>query len=251
MLSAYFAKKINSKKFSDDLLWSIGEIKNKKVLLYGAGEGFNAIIDKFPFAELNIVAIADMKFKEESSWRGYKAIPPKDIKNQEYDLIMITNEYAMPIIEYITDDLGIVDKEIRTIFNEQVMDEMNSILYLEKFNFGKQLPKLYKKMQGKSIVIYGAGIFFEAIATFYDLSKLNIIAISDRKYSQDNSEKEFLGYKTVAPDKINDLKPDYVLVATKFYINIIEDLETQIKKPTRIKPLLRKNFFTLLKEIWK
>ena len=56
---------------------------------------------------------------------------------------------------------------------------------------------------------------------FYDLSGLNIIGVSDKRFeNSDNSEKEFLGYKTIKPDDIKKVNPDYVLVATKFFINI-------------------------------
>ena len=38
MLSKYFQLKTKTKKFDDDLLWSMGEIKGKKFILYGDGE---------------------------------------------------------------------------------------------------------------------------------------------------------------------------------------------------------------------
>ena len=40
MLSKYFQLKTKTKKFDDDLLWSMGEIKGKRVILLGAGEDF-------------------------------------------------------------------------------------------------------------------------------------------------------------------------------------------------------------------
>ena len=64
MLSKYFEKKTQTKKFDDDLLWSMGEIKNKKVLLYGAGQGFLKLNETYDFKNnLNIVGIADRKFE--------------------------------------------------------------------------------------------------------------------------------------------------------------------------------------------
>ena len=61
-----------------------------------------------------------------------------------------------------------------------------------------------------------------------------------------------LGYKVIPKNLIADNNPDYVLVATKFYINIIEDLyyDTLSKTKIKIKPLMKKPFFTLVKEIW-
>ena len=43
--------------------------------------------------------------------------------------------------------------------------------------------KLNKKLKGKTIVIYGSGLLFQKVLSNYDLSELNIIGISDRKFS--------------------------------------------------------------------
>ena len=36
MLSKYFYAKTRTKKFDDDLLWSMGEIRDKRVIIYGS-----------------------------------------------------------------------------------------------------------------------------------------------------------------------------------------------------------------------
>lgn len=252
MLSKYFMKKTATKQFDDDINGSINELNGKKVVLYGAGDEFVTLAEKYQFDKLDIVAIADMKFKQEEEFMGFKAISPNNIQSFDYDAILITNEYAPTIIKYLKNELMIEDKYIKTIFKEVVKDERGTVNYLEGFKFEDHLKKLEKKLNGKSIVIYGAGIFFEAINLFYNLKDLNIIAISDRRFSTEAPEQEFLGYKTVAPDKIKDLNPDYVLVATKFFINIIEDLDSNVLRKTKIKikPLIKKPFSVLWKEIW-
>jgi len=77
------------------------------------------------------------------------------------------------------------------------------------------LPKLLKRLKNKKVVFYGAGVYLELIKKYFDLSSLNVIAISDKKF-ENMEESEFLGYKTCSPDKIKDLNPDYVIITTKF-----------------------------------
>lgn len=252
MVSTYFLAKTATKKFNDDLKRTLKEIHKKQVLLYGAGEGFMYLLDKYPFKELNIVAVADKKFCEETVFEGFKAIPPEQIFYQKYDVILITNEQPSPICNYIQKTLKIENKAIMTVFNEDISEERDSFFYLEHFNFGQYLRDLNKKLRCKNIVIYGAGILFEAVNEFYDLRDLNIIAISDRRFKDHSKGEKFLGYPVCSPNEIKDLKPDYVLVATKFYINIIEDLYYNTLKGTKIKvkPLIKKPFKTLINEIW-
>ena len=94
--------------------------------------------------------------------------------------------------------------------------------------------------------------FFQAIKKHYDISDINIIGISDRRFEGHEPNEECFGYKVYAPSELKDLNPDYVLVATKMYIGIIEDLYYDTLKDTKIKikPLLKKGLFTLIKEIW-
>ena len=108
------------------------------------------------------------------------------------------------------------------------------------------------KLKGKSIVLYGAGVFLEAINKYYDLSKLNIIGISDRRFDEHKENEMFLGHRAYSIEELKDLNPDYILVATKFYISIIEDMyyNTFANTKIKIKPLVKKPFLTLLKEIW-
>ena len=124
--------------------------------------------------------------------------------------------------------------------------------YLKKIQFAKQLKKLSKKLKGKNVAIYGTGILFQEITTNYDLTKFDIIAVSDKKYNEYDENTDCLGYKVVSLKKLKDLKPDYVLVSIIDSIDIIEDLESSIFKDlkTKIIPLVQKPFFDILDEIW-
>lgn len=125
--------------------------------------------------------------------------------------------------------------------------------YLCGFNFEKHLEKLKKKLKNKTIIIYGAGIFFEVINKYFSLDGLNIIGIADRKFNEHDENEKFLGYKVYAPEEIKNINPDYILVATKYFIDVIENLYYVLLKGTRIKikPLVKKPFLTLLNEIWE
>lgn len=81
-----------------------------------------------------------------------------------------------------------------------------------------------KNFQNKKILIYGAGMMFEEAFKNYDFSELNIVGISDKRFESENSPKEFCGLKTYAPEEINALNPDVILVAVKEYGSILNTL---------------------------
>lgn len=124
--------------------------------------------------------------------------------------------------------------------------------HLENIKFEKNLDKLKKKLKNKTSIIYGTGSFFKYINENYDLSKLNIIGISDMKFDDNDEGKDFLGYKMVPKNKIVSYKPDYVIVATLKYISIVEDFELNILNKTKIKvlPLAKIPLLQLIKDIW-
>ena len=96
------------------------------------------------------------------------------------------------------------------------------ITRLEANNFTQQLKKLKQKYRNKKIVLYGAGVFFQSIQNNYDLSGLNIIAISDSKfdkYTTPTFDKE-LGLDKISPFNINTLNPDIVLISVLEDVNI-------------------------------
>ncbi len=129
-------------------------------------------------------------------------------------------------------------KKFEKAFNEFLNAPMKN--YLEKIGFSKQYAKLQKELENKKVIIYGTGTLFQTIQKMYDLSKLNIVALSDKRYISTNAE--FLGYKTIPPTKIINYNPDCILVATLEYEEIISDLTSMFsssKKP-KIIPLAKK-----------
>lgn len=125
--------------------------------------------------------------------------------------------------------------------------------YLESVKFEKQLVKHNKKLKNKTIVIYGTGILFQKILKNYDLSNLNIIGVSDRRFTLEQEGEDCLGYKIIPLDKINEYEPDCVLIATLKFLGILDNFRNNIFKNTKTKvlPLVDKPFLTLLKEIFE
>ena len=257
MLSEYFKFKTNTESFKNETESLIKSLEGKKVIIYGVGDGFFALDKKFNLRkQLNIVAVADKKFEtSDKDITNLRQIAPGEIPNTDYDIVLVTNEQPRKVYNYITGTLEISEDKVLKIFNEEIKEEALSYNYLCKYNFSKTLPKLVKRLKGKKVLLYGAGIFLEAILKFYDLSELNIIGIADKRFDilEEDSDEKFQGYKAYGTEYIKELNPDYVLVSTKFYVGIIENLYFNVLKNTKIKvkPLVRKDFITLLKEVWK
>lgn len=255
MLSEYFKAKTALKKFDNDLIWSMGEIKNKKIIFYGAGDEFAELNKKYQFDKtLNIVAIADNKFENSnvSELNGIKVISPTKISETDYDCIMVTYENPTDALDYIFSNLDVTNKDIRTIFNEDVKDERENFYFLQKYDFKKEFLKLQARLRGKSAVIYGADSFMQTIRMFYDLGVINISAIADRRFEHHAENETFYGYKVCSPEEIKNYKPNYVLVAAKEdYIEIKDDLKKKLKGvKVRIHPIIRKPLLTFIKEKW-
>ena len=131
------------------------------------------------------------------------------------------------------------------------MDEL--LKFLKSVNFDKQLKKINKKTKNKTIVIYGTGLLFQKILENYDLSGLNIIGVSDMKFTLEKEGEDCLGYKIIPLEKIADYKPDYILIATLKFLGILNNFRNNLFKKTNIKvlPLVDKPFLSLLKEIFE
>lgn len=124
--------------------------------------------------------------------------------------------------------------------------------YLKKIKFSKHFKKLNSKLKNKTIIVYGSGSLFIYIKENFDLSNLNIIGISDMKFTPEQEGDDYLGYKIIPKNKIVDYKPDYVLIATQNYVPLIESFVCRELKDTDINvaALAKKPLFTVLKEIW-
>lgn len=246
-------KKIDSQIFNDYFTNLLKGFGNKKVLIYGAGYAFQELEKRFDLTKLNIVAISDIKFTENGEYHGLKSIPPSAINDYNVDVILMTLIYPAKALEYLQNKLKINQNiEIKKTWDNLIPQENDFIEYLEKINFEKYLEKLIKKLKNKKIVIYGAGVFFQTIQGYYDLSKLNIVAVSDKKFKNHEADEKFLNYPVCAPAEIKNYSPSYVLIAVRYFLDVMEDLDENVLKGLKIRtlPLVKKPFWELIKEIW-
>ena len=130
---------------------------------------------------------------------------------------------------------------------------MNTLEEHLKFcNFDKYLKKLCKRLKGKRILVYGTGSLFQYIQKNYDLSKLNIVAVSDGKYLLEQEGQEDLGYTIVPKEKLESFEVDVVLLGLQNYIGVLCNFSSTIykDKKTIILPLVRLPLWKILKDIW-
>lgn len=129
-------------------------------------------------------------------------------------------------------------------------EEDGNLYYLSQHKLEKTLPKLIKKLKGKRVIMYGVGTLFQIIKKHYDISELNIVGVADKKF-ESSSDVEFAeGYKVYKLKDIKDSDVDCILVSVKFYIKVIEDLHERFKDTKiKVKPLVRKSLWTILKEL--
>jgi len=100
------------------------------------------------------------------------------------------------------------------------------IEYLKEVNTQKYIDQLAKKFKNKRVILYGAGMFAKILFNNYDLSKLNIVGISDKKY-ESSEEESFNGYKTIKPSELNNTNFDILIFTMKLYKTIEKSLNKQ------------------------
>ena len=99
----YF-KNINTKKQINKL---IKKYKNKKIILYGAGIMSKILFENYDFSKLNIVAFCDSKYKINSSEKciSYPVINPIELKEKDFDLILVNLRKSVGAIENIKHEI--------------------------------------------------------------------------------------------------------------------------------------------------
>ncbi|MFA6988609.1 MAG: glycosyltransferase family 92 protein [Candidatus Gastranaerophilaceae bacterium] len=90
------------------------------------------------------------------------------------------------------------------------MNYQELLKYLQNKKIQKHINKLAQKYKNKKVLIYGVGLFFDVLHENFDLSNLNIVAISDKRFEQDIDYK---GLKAVTPEDIKKLTFDVMFIA--------------------------------------
>ena len=110
--------------------------KNKKIVIYGAGEYFQFLKNNFDLSNLNIVGIADKKFEtsKDSNPTQYLALAPEELKEFDLDVILVALYDDTSLCDYLEYQLLIntenEGKPVRSIVEP-------TILYTIKVLLGK------------------------------------------------------------------------------------------------------------------
>lgn len=71
--------------------------------------------------------------------------------------------------------------------------------------------KIYKKLENKKVIIYGAGKFFHNLN--FDFSKLNIVGIVDKKFLVEDEGQLYAGFPIIPLQYFEHNIADYILIA--------------------------------------
>ncbi len=127
---------------------------------------------------------------------------------------------------------------------------MNLEKFLQENNPQQQIDKLSKKLNNKKVVVYGAGQYFDLVYKNYDLSKLNIVALCDKKFEFDSNNP--YKYPAITPMELKDFDLDCLVVVLINDYNVTMTIDKEILKNSkneniRILPLITPTLKFILK----
>ena len=127
-----FYKEINVQKQINKLA---KKYKNQKIIVYGAGLISRILFQNFDLSCLNIVGVADSKYTKNSteSFWGHKTINPVELKDLDFDVILIAVKEKKKILENIKYNILIntknEDKEVKSFLELPVNFMIKQILF--------------------------------------------------------------------------------------------------------------------------
>ncbi len=127
-----FYKEINVQKQINKLA---KKYKNQKIIVYGAGLMSRILFQNFDLSCLNIVGVADSKYTKNSteSFWGHKTMNPVELKDFDFDVILIAVKEKKKILENIKYNILIntknEDKEVKSFLELPVNFMIKQILF--------------------------------------------------------------------------------------------------------------------------
>ena len=231
-------RKIKSEFFKEYFINIKNQLGNKAILLFSTENVKKILEENMLLDKLNIVLSVSSTDELE------------EVNEKEFDSILYCK------FNFV-DDKKIFEnkfeaKPIYDIFKELLAQEYCFLEEFEKINLDKYIKKLEKKTNGKSVVFYGCGLYFEVINAYYNLKNLNVIAVCDMKFSNEDENQTFLGYKAIGVGNLKALNPDYVFITTQRFVHILENLRYSVLEGTKTKilPFAKISFWQIFKEIW-
>ncbi len=96
----------------------------------------------------------------------------------------------------------------KALKNEEYLSYVD---YLRSVNFEQKLEILKEKYADKKVILYGTGLFLDAVLDNYDIKNyLNIIGISDKRIKEDKSY-DYKGFNVYKPSALRALNFNVVL----------------------------------------
>ena len=126
-----FFEKHNAKK---QLLRLENKLKNKRVVIYGAGLYSKALLENYDFSKFNIIGIVDRCFEnnKQDLYMGYKTYVPEDLTTLDIDIILLSVYDVLKVWSYLKDELLVGTKNERVkilpIVHESVFEIIKDYL---------------------------------------------------------------------------------------------------------------------------
>ena len=130
-------------------------------------------------------------------------------------------------------------KKNKQFFDGKTWEEVFRIL-----KFDRHLEKLKRKLRGKSIALYGAGIMCDYIMDNYDVSGLDVKIVADKKFKV-NNPGTYRGFSTIGVQNLKRANVDVILITSQFPYIMLKYLKKEVFKEKK----LPKVYFILNKPI--
>ena len=129
--------------------------------------------------------------------------------------------------------------------------KLDHLEYFKKVNAQRQIDRLSKKYKNKKIVIYGCGEYFKILYNNFDLSKLNIVGICDKKFEKTEDQNP-TQYKALKPEDLKYGDFDLILVALYDDSSTCDNLEYQVLINTpnegkKVRSIIEPTFWYIIK----
>lgn len=125
--------------------------------------------------------------------------------------------------------------------------------YLKKKKTQEAIYKLAKELEGKKIILFGLDLFTGDLFRNYDLSKLNLIGVSDRFLHTHDNHHEYYGYKKIEAEKLSETEFDTLLISAYDDIEIKNYIKNELFKDKQInfniKTIVKMNLFEYIKSL--
>lgn len=120
--------------------------------------------------------------------------------------------------------------------------------FLAESDAQAKIDKLAKRFSGKKIAVFCADEFTRCVFKNYDLSKLNIIAIADKRFEQ-NRKHEFYGLNCIKPQDLKTIEADVIIISELDFIKFYDILVNSIIKDRDIEvaPLIKTDLNSIVK----